>query len=212
MSFDPDLIDRLALSCLLIEGAESCLAPPPSSIPAGELVQAQTTGPRTSSNPSFTICACFLIRNHQSCWTMKELVLVKHFHSFHSRVRHRVSPVMKIRKTAKGTDSHFSQGREAPQAFALRRQVASRRGPDSAHAWPAGRDRPGRAAYTWRRLPPGQKPPYAPAPASSWQMGGPRTQAAGTVTYGQVWAPRPFQLPAAVLRDLAGQVPRGVSV
>lgn len=38
-----------------------------------------------------------------------------------------------------------------------------------------------------------------------------RTQAARTVTCGQVWAPWPFQLPAAVLDDLARQVPKGVS-
>lgn len=150
-------------------------------------------------------CACFLIRNHQSCRKIKEFVLVKHFHSFHPRVRHRVSAVKKIRKTAKGTAFHFSQ------AFALRSQVAPRRGPDSAHAWPADRDRPGRAAYTWRRLPRGQTPPYAPAAASPRPVGGPRIQAARIVTCGQVWAPRPFQLPAAVLDDLARQVPKGVS-
>lgn len=38
MSFDPDPIDRSALSCLLTKGAGSCPAPPPSSIPAGEQV------------------------------------------------------------------------------------------------------------------------------------------------------------------------------
>lgn len=115
------------------------------------------------------------------------------------------------KKIAMGTASHSSQSREAPQAFALRRQVASRRSPDSAHAWPAGRDRPGRAAYTWRRLPLGQTPPYTPAPASPRRVGGSRTQAAETVTYGQVWAPCPFLLPAAVQGHLARQVPRGVS-
>ena len=115
------------------------------------------------------------------------------------------------KKTAMGTASHSSQGWEAPRAFALRSQVASRRGPDSAHAWPAGRDRPRRAASTWRRLPLRQTPPYAPAPASPRRAGGPRTQAAGTVTYGQDQVPRPFWLPTAFLGDLARQVPRGVS-
>lgn len=115
------------------------------------------------------------------------------------------------KKTATGTASHFSRGWEAPWAFALRRQVAFRRGPDSAHAWPAGRDRPRRAAYTWRRLPLRQTPPYAPAPASPRRVGGPRSPAARTVTYSQDQAPRPFWLPAAVLGDLAQQVPKGVS-
>lgn len=117
----------------------------------------------------------------------------------------------KKKKTATGAASHFSQDWEAPWAFALRRQVAFRRGPDSAHAWPAGRDRPRRAAYTWRRLPRRQTPPYAPAPASTRRVGGPTSPAAGTVTYGRHQAPRPFCLPTAVPGDLARQVPRSVS-
>lgn len=88
--------------------------------------------------------------------------------------------------------------------------MASRRGPDSAHAWPDGRDRPRRAAYTWRLLPLRPTPPYAPAPASPMRVGGPRAQAAGTVTCSQDQAPRPFWLPTTILGDLARQVPRGV--
>lgn len=80
-----------------------------------------------------------------------------------------------------------ARARRQPWASALRRQVASRCGQDSAHARTAGWGRPKRAApraaYTWRRQPLGQTPPSAPAQASPRLVGGPRSQAGGTVTY-----------------------------
>lgn len=47
-------------------------------------------------------CACFLIRNHQSCRRIKEFVLVKHFQSFHPRVRHRGERSEEDKKNSKG--------------------------------------------------------------------------------------------------------------
>lgn len=51
MSFDPHPIDRLALSCLLIEGVALLNLPsPPAFLRAGEQVQALGTG-RERANP-----------------------------------------------------------------------------------------------------------------------------------------------------------------
>lgn len=116
-----------------------------------------------------------------------------------------MSAVKKTRKTAKGTAFHFSQ------AFALRSQVAPQAGSGQR---PCLASRPRQAWTSSLHLAAstsGADTALRPAAASPRRVGGPRTQAARTVTCGQVWAPGPFQLPAAVLDDLARQVPKGVS-
>jgi hypothetical protein len=125
----------------------------------------------------FSIFVFLNVKNHQ-IWKRKEFGHVKHLHSLYSRVSYRVDTAAKTRKTATRTASHFGQGRDHPRPLHSAGRWPPRQGTDSAHAWPAGWNRPRRAAYTWRRLPQRQTPPDAPAPAAPRRAGQPKSRAA----------------------------------
>lgn len=105
---------------------------------------------------------------------MKECVREKHLHSFCSTVGHGLGTVKRKQHWQQPPTSARARGGPGPL------HSGGRSPPGAARTAPTPGPRPGRpqpaasrAAHTWRRLPPGQTPPDAPAPASPrWWVAG----------------------------------------